>query len=178
LLVLPTLVSADEPTKARAPRLTYPARAKHWTGPRVELSYRLRSLSDSAGGGSAQTAAFAGFLPTRQFRGGGGVEGGGRAYRYGATEGLVSGYAFAGYQHLKDLGRFVPYLVAIGEVGALLGKRFHTPVTRLLRGAGVELGCDVNLVRSMYVGLGASFMMYTLDGLAYRSFGLRVSLGL
>lgn len=153
-------------------------RASSWKGPRVELAYRIRGLKDSMGGRSASTAVFSGFLPTRRFRGGGGVEAGGRSYELGATEGLVSGHLFAGYQHLGDLGRFVPYIVAIGEWGVLFGKRFHTPQSRSIRGAGVELGTDVNLVRSLYVGLGVGFMLYTMDGLAYDSFGMRVSIGL
>jgi hypothetical protein len=149
-----------------------------WTGPRVELSYRIYSLSDSSGGGAVNSVAFAGFLPTRVVRAGGGVEAGGRAYEYGPTEGLLSGHAFAGYQHLADLGRVVPYVVALGELGVVIGKRFHTPVTRLVRGAGIEIGADVNVVRSFYVGLGLSYMVYTMDDLAYDTFGLRLSIGL
>ncbi len=149
-----------------------------WTGPRVELGYRLYSLTDSAGGGAVNSATFAGFLPTGTVRAGGGLEAGGRAYEYGPTDALVSGNAFAGYQHLHELGRIVPYVVAIGELGLLHGKRFHTPVTKSLRGAGLEIGVDVNVVRSLYLGLGVSYMAYTVDGLAYDTFGLRLSLGL
>jgi len=149
-----------------------------WTGPRVELSYRVYSLSDSLGGGAVNSVAFAGFLPTRTVRAGGGLEAGGRAYQYGPTEGLLSGHAFVGYQHLRDLGRVVPYVVALGELGVVIGKRFHTPVTRMLRGAGIEIGADVNVVRSLYLGLGLSYMVYTMDDLAYETFGLRLSIGL
>lgn len=149
-----------------------------WTGPRVELGYRIYSLADSAGGGAVNSATFSGFLPTRFLRAGGGLEAGGRAYEYGPTEGLFSGNAFVGYQHLRDLGRVAPYVVAVGELGFLLGKRFHTPVTRFARGAGIEIGADVNVVRSFYLGLGLSYMVYSIDGLSYDTFGLRLSMGL
>jgi hypothetical protein len=152
--------------------------ASTWRGPRVELGYRVYSLRDDQGGRTAHTASFSGFLPTRKFRGGGGIEAGKRVYEYGDDEGLLTGNLFAGYQHLGDLGRVVPYLVVVGELGVLFGKRFHTPLTRLMRGVGMELGTDVNLVRSLYVGLGVGFMIYTIDDLAYDSWGLRLSIGL
>jgi hypothetical protein len=154
------------------------AKAEEWTGPRVELAYRVYSLRDDQGGRAVNSGAFSGFLPTRKFRGGGGVEAGARGYEYGANEGLLSGNLFAGYQHLGDLGRMEPYVVVIGELGVLLGKRFHTPLTRMVRGVGMELGTDVNLVRSLYVGLGVGFMIYTIDDLAYDSWGIRLSIGL
>lgn len=167
------------PSTDLAPAPSPPPRpGSTWTGPRVELSYRIYSLSDSNGGGAVNSAAFAGYLPTRAVRAGGGLEAGGRAYEYGPTEGLLSSHVFAGYQHLHDLGRVVPYVVALGELGVLIGKRFHTPLTRLVRGAGVEIGADVNVVRSLYVGLGLSYMVYTIDDLSYDTFGLRLSIGL
>jgi hypothetical protein len=144
----------------------------------VELSYRLYSLRDSAGGGLVQSVAFSGFLPTRAVRAGGGLEAGARSYDWGPGDGLLSGNLFVGYQHLRDLGRVVPYAVAVGELGMMLQKRYHTPLVGLIRGAGVELGADINLVRSLYVGVGLTFMLYTLDGLLYDTFGLRVSIGL
>lgn len=151
---------------------------KHWQGPRVGLSYRLYSLRDSQGGGMVNAVAFSGFLPTRMVRAGGSLEGGARQYDHGPNDGLFSGSLFVGYQHLKDLAPVVPYLVLVGELGVLVQKRFHTPGTQLLRGAGVELGADVNLIRSLYVGVGVSFMLYTVDDLAYDTFGLRLSVGL
>jgi hypothetical protein len=151
---------------------------KPWTGPRVALSYRLYSLRDSAGGGLVQSAAFSGFLPTRAVRAGAGLEAGARNYDYGPGDGVLSGNVFVGYQHLRDLGRVVPYAVAVGELGMVLQKRYHTPLVRLIRGAGVELGADINLVRSLYMGVGLTFMLYTLDDLLYDTFGLRVSIGL
>ena len=48
----------------------------------------------------------------------------------------------------------------------------------MVRGVGLELGPDVNLVKSLYVGLGVGFMIYTIDDLAYDSWGIRLSIGL
>ena len=174
----PTTVSPDAQAQGEAKRARKRARAEEWTGPRVELAYRVYSLRDDQGGRAVNSGAFTGFLPTRKFRGGGGVEAGRRGYEYGSNEGLLSGNLFAGYQHLGDLGRMVPYVVVVGELGVLIGKRFHTPLTRMVRGVGMELGTDVNLVRSLYVGLGVGFMIYTIDDLAYDSWGIRLSIGL
>jgi hypothetical protein len=149
-----------------------------WKGPKVQLSYRIYSLHDWQGGGIVNTAAFSGFLPTRYFRAGGGVEAGARGYEYGDAEGLLSGHLFAGYQHLGDLGRLVPYLVAMGEYGFTFGKRFHTPDSRAFRGIGAELGTSVRLVRGLHLGIGVSFMVYTMDELRYDTFGMRLSIGL
>jgi hypothetical protein len=149
-----------------------------WQGPRVALSYRVFGMRDFQGGRVAQAAAFSGFLPTRFLRAGGSLSAGGRRYAHGPSEGLLSGSVFAGYQHLRDLGRLLPYLVAVGEYGVTFGKRFHTPLSRSFRGAGLELGADLNLVRSLHVGLGLTFMLYTMEGLRYEAFGLRLSIGL
>jgi hypothetical protein len=169
----PAKPTGKTPTRREAPRPP-----GGWTGPRVELAYRLYSLRDSAGGGLVQSAAFSGYLPTRAVRAGGGLEAGARQYDWGPTDGLLSGNLFVGYQHLRGLGRVVPYAVAVGELGMLLQKRYHTPLVRLVRGAGVELGANVNLVRSLYVGVGLTFMLYTVDDLLYDTFGLRVAIGL
>jgi hypothetical protein len=144
----------------------------------VALSYRLYTLRDWQGGGRVNSASFAGFLPTRYVRAGGGLEAGSRNYDLGSDEGLLSANVFAGYQHLGDLGRVLPYLVGVGEVGFTFGKRFHTPVSRVFRGAGAELGASINLVRSLHVGVGVSFMLYTMGDLSYDTFGLRLSIGL
>jgi hypothetical protein len=147
-------------------------------GPRVKLGYHLFSLHDALGGGIVHAAAFSGFLPTRFIRAGGGVEAGLRQYAYGNGDGLLSGNLFVGYQHLGDLGPVLPYLVAVGELGLVFEKRYHTPLVRGMRGMGLELGADIKLVRSLHVGVGLTFMLYTMDDLAYDTFGLRLSIGL
>lgn len=181
ILTLLCVLLACGSASAQADRPRAKAKASEpadWNGPRVALSYRLYALHDSQGGGRVNTAGFSGFLPTRYVRAGGGLEAGARRYEYGSGEGLLSGNVFVGYQHLHDLGRVVPYAVVLGELGVLFQKRFHTPQTPLFRGVGLELGASVNLVRSLYVGAGLSFMMYTMDGLSYDTFGLRLSIGL
>jgi hypothetical protein len=147
-------------------------------GPRVKLGYHLFSLHDALGGGIVHAATFSGFLPTRFIRAGGGVEAGVRHYAYGNGDGLLSGNLFVGYQHLGDLGPVLPYLVALGELGVVFEKRYHTPLVRGIRGMGLELGADIKLVRSLHVGVGLTFMLYTMDDLAYDTFGLRLSIGL
>jgi len=154
------------------------AAAAERRGPRVAFSYRLYSLRDDLGGRRVHTGGFAGFLPTRFIRAGGGVEAGIRTHEFGERQGVVSGNVFVGYQHLRDLGPVIPYVCALGELGIVLQKRFHTPQSEGYRGAGLELGADVKLVRSLYMGVGLSFMLYTMDGLAYDTFGLRLSVGL
>jgi len=166
------------PEPAAEPGRSLFRREPAWRGPRVKLSYRLMSLRDDLGGGAVQTAGFSGFLPTRSVRAGGGVDIGGRSYDGPGTDGFLSGNLFVGYQLLRHAEPAVPYVVAVGELGLVFGKRFHTPVSRSIRGAGVELGCDLRIVRGLSTAVGALFMMYTMDGLAYQSWGLRVSVGL
>jgi hypothetical protein len=176
----PTQASSELRSPAQGPASTDTLEKEPapWRGPSVQLSYRLYSLFDWQGGGVVNSAAFSGFLPTRYFRAGGGVEAGARRYDFGDSEGLLSGHLFAGYQHLGDLGRLVPYLVAMGEFGFTFGKRFHTPTSRSFRGIGAELGTSVQLIRGLHVGVGVSFMVYTMEDLRYDTFGLRLSVGL
>lgn len=147
-------------------------------GPRVKLGYHLYTLRDRIGGGVVHAAAFSGFFPTRFIRAGGGIEAGVRSYGWGPSDGLLTGNLFVGYQHMRDLGPVMPYLVAVGELGLVIEKRYHTSLLQGMRGVGFELGADVKLVRSLHAGVGLTFMLYTLDDLAYDTFGLRLSIGL
>jgi hypothetical protein len=147
-------------------------------GPRVKLGYHLYTLHNRIGGGIVHAAAISGFLPTRFIRAGGGIEAGARSYGWGHDDGLLTGNLFVGYQHMRDLGPVMPYLVAVGELGLVIEKRYHTSLLQGLRGFGCELGADVKLVHSLHAGVGLTFMLYTLDDLAYDTFGLRLSIGL
>jgi hypothetical protein len=174
-------VNVAQSVRAEAPKPSSAqdeSAAQGAAGPRVKLGYHVYSLHDRLGGGIVHAASFSGFFPTRFIRAGGGVEAGVHAYDYGGDDGLLSGNLFVGYQHLHDLGPVVPYLVAVGELGLLFQKRYHTPLVRGVRGMGLELGADVKLVRSLHVGVGLTFMLYTMDDLAYDTFGLRLSIGL
>jgi hypothetical protein len=167
-------VNAPPAEQGRSLALREPA----WRGPRVKLSYRLLTLRDDLGSRRLQSAGFAGFLPTRALRAGGGVDVGVRNIEDGPADGFLSGSLFAGYQLLSRIEPAVPYVVAVGEIGLVFGKRFHTPISHGIRGAGVELGCDLRVIHGLAASVGALFMMYTMDGLAYPSWGLRISLGL
>jgi hypothetical protein len=149
-----------------------------FTGPRVKLSYRLVPLRDSLGGRLAHVAGFSGFLPTKALRAGATLEAGARDQALGAADAYLAGSLFAGYQLLGRAEPAVPYVVAQGELGVLFGKHFHTPISNGLRGAGLEIGCDLRWVRGLTTGVGLTFMLYSMDGLAYQSLGLRASIGL
>jgi hypothetical protein len=152
--------------------------APAFTGPRVKLSYRLVPLRDSLGGRLAHLAGFSGFLPTRALRAGATLEAGARDQALSVSDAYLAGSVFAGYQLLRHAEPAVPYVVAQGELGVLFGKHFHTPVSQGLRGAGIEIGCDLRWVRGLTTGVGLAFMLYSMDGLAYQSWGLRASIGL
>lgn len=81
-------------------------------------------------------------------------------------------------RHHPTTQPFVPGSAVVRDIDRPSTRRFHTPVTKGLCGAGLEIGVDVNVVRRLYLGLGLSDMAYTVDGLAYDTFGLRLSLGL
>ena len=151
---------------------------EYWTGPKVELAYRNFRLEDFQGGGAVNAIAFSGFFPTGYFRGGGGIDAGVRSYTYGRAGALLGAHLFAGYQHLKDLGRVLPFIQLVGQAGVVLGKRFQTSVSYTTIGWGVEMGADVTLVRTLYLGLGLGYMHYRLDELGYDTFAVRISLGL
>lgn len=152
--------------------------AEAWGGPRVELGYSHFVLPDGYGAGSYNGGFFGGYLPLDMWlRLGLAAEAGVRTYELGQDDLLIRGTLSAGYQHL-GLGRFLPYLVAVGTVGPLVGKRFRTSFVDVLAGAGVELGCDVNLVLNLYAGLGLSYVRATVDSLAYDLFIFRFRVGL
>ena len=66
----------------------------------------------------------------------------------------------------------------MGEFGFTFGKRFHTATSRSFlvarRGARDQCSADPGL----HVGVGVSFMVYTMEDLRYDTFGLRLSIGL
>ena len=62
--------------------------------------------------------------------------------------------------------------------GILIGKRFRTPVTRGILGAGLEVGADLNLARSLYVGLGLSYVRASLAGIGHDLWVIRLRIGL
>ncbi len=148
-----------------------------WQGPRVELGYSHYVLSDGLGAGSVNAGSFGGFLPLGWPRIGASIEAGVRSYENGPDDFLGRGNLMLGYQHL-GLDRFLPYITLVGTMGVLLGKRFSTPISHMLYGAGVEIGADVNIVRSLYAGLGFSYIHASMWDVSYDLFIFKVSVGL
>lgn len=148
-----------------------------WQGPRVELGFTHYVLSDGLGAGSVNAASFGGFLPLGWPRIGASIEAGVRSYAKGQDDFLGRGNLMLGYQHL-GLDRFLPYITLVGTMGPLLGKRFDRPVSHLLYGVGVEVGADVNIVRSFFAGLAFSYIRASMWDLSYDLFIFKVSVGL
>lgn len=157
---------ADEPEEA-------------WRGPRVELGYARYRFSDGHGGGGVHALHFGGYLPTGPARLGMHGELGLRDYSSGfSSDAIVRASVVAGYQQLHGLGPVVPYAVVVGTGGVLFGKRFHSPVSHTLWGAGLEVGADVNLVRDLWAGLSLSWIRITMRDLHWNLLMLRVRVGL
>lgn len=154
-------------------------REEEWKGPRVELGYARYRFSDGNGGGSVNALHFGGYLPTGAARLGMYGELALRDYTLEpGSDAIVRATLVAGYQHWRDLGPFVPYLVAVGTGGVLFGKRFHTPVSHTLWGAGLELGADLNLVGNLWAGGSFSWIRVTMRGLSWDLVMFRVRVGL
>ncbi len=148
-----------------------------WGGPRVELGYTHYALVDGFGGGDVHAGFFGGYLALGRFRLGGSAELGARDYRLAQDDALIRGTLIAGYQHLP-LRPFVPYAGVVGSLGALIGKRFRTPATHAFGGAGLEVGADLNLTRTLYVGLGLGWSRVSMRGVGYDLWALRLRIGL
>lgn len=148
-----------------------------WTGPRVELGYAHYAIVDGFGGGDVNAGLFGGYLDTGVARLGASLELGARDYALAQDDAVVRASILAGYQHL-DWAPFVPYAGAVATVGWVIGKRFRTPVSRTLWGGGLEIGADVNLVRSLYVGVGLSYLRIGLSGTGRDLWVLRLRVGL
>jgi len=152
---------------------------EEWQGPRVELGYATYVLGDGFGGGRVHSFEFGGYVPPLSpFRLGGYAEMGARDYSLGQTDGLLRAAIFAGYQQVKGLGPFMPFVAAVGSVGVVLGKRFHTSVREVFRGIGLEAGADVALVRSLWIGLALSYMRAALEDVSFHLLVVRVRIGL
>lgn len=148
-----------------------------WDGPRVELGYTHYVIVDGFGGGDVHAGFFGGYLPTGALRLGGSAELGGRDYSLGQSDLVLRATIVAGYQHLPTRP-IVPYAAVVATAGVVLGKRFRTPVAHPLGGAGLEIGADLNLVRTLYVGVGLSYVRAALDGPGYDLWVIRLRIGL
>ena len=149
-----------------------------WKGPSVEFAYATYVFADGHGAGRAHSFQFGGFIPLRWLRLGGRAEFGSRQYTLGQDDLVARGALTIGYQELERLGPFSPYAAMVGTVGVLLGNRFHTPVSRVIRGLGLEIGANVNVVQNLFVGFGAVYLRMSADGFGYNLWVLRVTIGL
>ena len=150
-----------------------------WAGPRVEVGWMHYGLDERAGGGASNVFTFAGWVPTGALRLGLLGELGARQYELGPNDALARAQLMVGYQHLGgELGPIVPYVVAVGTLGVVVGKRFHTTFAHSVYGAGLEAGLGLRLVRSLWTGVALGYQRVTSDGLAYDLFTVRLSLGL
>jgi len=159
--------------RAEAPAVTEP-----WSGPRVEVGYLHYVLSDSYGGGDVNAGSFGGYLPTGVLRLGALADFGVRTYQLGPDDAALRASALIGYQHLRKLAPLVPYAAVVGTVGLVLGKRFHTPFSSFVFGMGIEVGADLNLARSLFVGLAIGYARAGMEGLGYHLWTIRLSAGL
>jgi hypothetical protein len=148
-----------------------------WEGARVELGYTHYSLADGAGGGKVHAATFGGYVPTGVLRLGGYAEGGSRQYELGGDDLLLRATVLAGYQHL-GWRPFVPFIAAVATVGVVIGERFHTSVSSVVGGGGLEAGADLRLVRNLWAGLSLAYMRVGMQGLGFDLLVLRVRIGL
>jgi len=161
---------------ARRPR-PEPAEAEPWTGPRVELVYSHYVLVDGHGGGQVHAAVFGGYLPLSPLRLGISAEMGVRDYALGQDDALVRATLVAGYQYFGWLP-VAPYVAALGSAGIVFGKRFRTPVSHWLGGGGLEVGADVNLVKSLFLGIGLAYLRVAMEGEGFDLYVLRLRVGL
>lgn len=164
-----------------APPLSQPAEeaeSEPWNGPRVELGYSYYVLGDGFGGGGVNAVSFGGYLPTGKLRLGLLGEAGVRDYTLGSDDAVVRGTLVAGWQGVGLTRYFVPYVQAVASAGFVLGQRFATTFVDPLFGLGVEIGVEVNPVRTLHFGASLAHVRADLDGLAYALWVVRLFVGL
>jgi hypothetical protein len=156
-----------------------------WNGPRVELGYAHSVLPDlpraagTDGAGSVHAITFGGYAPILpQLRLGLLGEGGSRAYALGRDDLLLRGTLVAGWQGVGLLPHLAPFVVATGGLGVLIGQRFSTTLTSLVTSVGLELGLEVNPVRTLHLGAAFGHAITHVDGLRFGVWQVRVFIGL
>lgn len=172
-----------EPPAGVAPRRAEPLPAPvdddpPWAGPRVELGYTHYSLGDGFGGGAVHAVSFGGYLPTRQLRLGLIGDGGARDYALGGGDAVLRATLVAGWQGVGLVDYVMPYVVAVASCGVVVGQRFATTFADALLGLGVEIGFEVNPVRTLHFGASLAHVRADLDGLGYGLWVLRLFVGL
>jgi len=172
-----------EPPAGVAPRRAEPLPAAvdedpRWDGPRVELGYTHYSLGDGFGGGAVHAVSFGGYLPTGQLRLGLIGDGGVRDYALGGGDAVLRATLVAGWQGVGLIDYVMPYVVAVASAGVVVGQRFATTFADALLGLGVEIGFEVNPVRTLHFGASLAHVRADLDGLGYGLWVVRLFVGL
>lgn len=174
--------SADEldaPREGSTRETAETERDEGFAGPRVELGFAHYVIPDGRGGGDVNAGSFAGYLPTGRLRLGAEVELGLRDYQLAdGTDVIFRAHALVGYQHLPGVGPLVPYVAIVGTAGVLLGKRFSTPVSYVLLGGGIEVGVDLVMVRTLFLGISLAYLRMDVEGDGLGTGYVRVRLGL
>jgi hypothetical protein len=181
--VLENGAALAEPPAGVPPRRAQPVappadEAPPWDGPRVELGYVHYVLGDGFGGGSVHAVSFGGYLPTGQLRLGLIGEGGGRDYALGGGDAVLRATLVAGWQGTGLIDYVVPYLAAVASCGVVVGQRFATTFASALLGLGIEIGFEVNPVRTLHFGASLAHVRADLDGLGYGLWVVRLFAGL
>jgi len=151
---------------------------ERWLGPSVEFGYARYWLGDGNGGGLVHAAEFGGFVPIRYVRLGARAEVGVRDYSFGSGDLVARATLTVGYQETERLGRFAPYLAGIATYGAVVGTRFHTSLSWIIRGLGFEVGGALRLFKTVSVGAGLTYTRASMDGLAFNLVLFRASIAL
>ncbi|MDH5493001.1 MAG: hypothetical protein OEY14_13685 [Myxococcales bacterium] len=144
--------------------------------PRVALGLGWYGLRTWAGGGRVLAWSFEGYLSTGALRLGARAELGRRDYPLGEDGTIVRAAAIGGYQHRME--RITPYAGLTAGFGWVLQKLFHTSTSELLLGLGLEVGADLRLVRTLFVGASLGYQRVGVGGLGHDLLELRVRIGL
>lgn len=180
---LETGAALAEPPAGVRPRRARPSsapadEAPPWRGPRVELGYAHYVLGDGFGGGVVNAVSFGGYLPTGRLRLGLIGEGGGRDYALGGGDAVLRATLVAGWQGVGLIDYVVPYIAAVASCGVVVGQRFATTFAHALLGLGIEIGFEVNPVRTLHLGVSLAHVRADLDGLGYGLWIVRLFAGL
>ncbi len=168
------------PTSQAAPTPTTPPTTEvaTWTGPRVQLGYGRLRLKDGFGEGQTHLGTFSGFAPTGRVRVAGTGVLGSRVYALGQNDFVLGVLAHAGYQHLSDFDRLVPYVTFDIGGGASIGKRFRETQSHGWLLFGLTAGVEVRLSRGLHLGIGFGYARVRLDGVGHHTASLDLHVGL
>ncbi|MEM6961191.1 MAG: hypothetical protein AAF550_05545, partial [Myxococcota bacterium] len=162
---------------ATAERSRSEATNSPWLGPRVELGYVRYRLRDGAGAGVVHALAFGGHFSHRWLRFSLLGEGGSRSYQLGSNDLLARAQVVFGIQRLV-VERVMAYANVSWGGGVLIGTRFHSSVSDLFHGIGLEAGSEIRTAGPFWIGAGLGYLRAKMQGLVYHSAVFRIRIGL